>query len=388
MSHERNSVDLDIKSHDNPSYRHSIYRSFLYPNINWNNQNTANSYVDLSKVDWIKLMETQKHEQELELQKEQKDLSATQIQIQTQIQTQIQIQIQTQIQTQIQWLSMTDYQKDVYDKKIVEIKNDFCKYIVKLIEQYESEIKKCNQTLQKLKPERDDMIRYLTNYARESNCTLNDIKIFYDNKYYAMIYNNKKMSSLIEDYDIIVKIEESIANKSYRIEKSTELLKRLREDDTFDILITSFSKCIAYYELSVKNSIHYVRDSEDDNILSYNDIIECYTRLALYNIVNFDNIIGGFVLINMFVMKTRTQINPENRYKFLLTCLMLANKIMDDIPFDNKTFSVCANMSIKYINNLELLIMKDTNFMMTISEDDYKNCIIALNCESIKIENN
>ena len=52
-----------------------------------------------------------------------------------------------------------------------------------------------------------------------------------------------------------------------------------------------------------------------------------------------------------------------------VTCLMIANKYLEDVPFDNKTYSRLINMNIYVLNELEIEIIKYFDYNLTVSMD-------------------
>eukprot|EP00181_Compsopogon_caeruleus_P004833 CAMPEP_0184680108 /NCGR_PEP_ID=MMETSP0312-20130426/2970_1 /TAXON_ID=31354 /ORGANISM="Compsopogon coeruleus, Strain SAG 36.94" /LENGTH=290 /DNA_ID=CAMNT_0027129993 /DNA_START=522 /DNA_END=1394 /DNA_ORIENTATION=- len=78
-------------------------------------------------------------------------------------------------------------------------------------------------------------------------------------------------------------------------------------------------------------------------------------------------------LIERAVTKDQTlHLNSWSAHRILITAVMIAAKVQDDIYYNNSFYAKIGGLTVKELNHLELLLLKSLKFRTFVSHEDFK----------------
>lgn len=102
--------------------------------------------------------------------------------------------------------------------------------------------------------------------------------------------------------------------------------------------------------------------------------VEYLKRLARYSFCSRSVFVAAFYYLEKIaVMKdVDLRINSLSVHRLLLTSVLLATKVIDDVLYDNAHFAKVGGLDVKELNMLELDMLKVLNFRLYIKPEDFE----------------
>jgi len=107
---------------------------------------------------------------------------------------------------------------------------------------------------------------------------------------------------------------------------------------------------------------------------NYELIIE-HVELFIFRCVKYKIIYSKELLyltmIYLYRIDNHNFLTQCSTYILFITCFIMAHKNLEDVPYDNKSFSLLANLTLKNINEVEFEFLKVFDFDVNIGEKEY-----------------
>lgn len=102
--------------------------------------------------------------------------------------------------------------------------------------------------------------------------------------------------------------------------------------------------------------------------------VEYLLRLARYSFCSRSVFVAAFYYLERIAALDAVDliINSLSLHRLLLTAVLLATKVFDDVLYDNAHFAKVGGLDVKELNMLELDMLKVLNFRVHISADDFE----------------
>tara|TARA_B110000263_G_scaffold246551_1_gene257761 strand:+ start:4423 stop:4998 length:576 start_codon:yes stop_codon:yes gene_type:complete len=134
-------------------------------------------------------------------------------------------------------------------------------------------------------------------------------------------------------------------------------------------------KIYSYYIITILNKWDTIFCILNSNIIdfknkeflsqNYIDPKHYLIKLYIYLNTNGDTFIYALYLLIFYINKNNiSTINTNNINKLIFISLIISIKFLDDISFNNKTFSMIGGFKLKNLNKLEILFLKKIDYKL------------------------
>lgn len=102
--------------------------------------------------------------------------------------------------------------------------------------------------------------------------------------------------------------------------------------------------------------------------------VEYLRRLARYSYCSRSAFITAFCYLERAerVIEAGLEVNLLSIHRLLLTCVLIATKVVDDVLYDNAHFARVGGLDVKELNMLELDLLKVLQFKLYISAEEFE----------------
>ena len=165
-------------------------------------------------------------------------------------------------------------------------------------------------------------------------------------------------SIIIPDYDLIIKNNNIINNMT-------------NWNTLFDTVIEHHKFLI---NKGTYNDIHNLL-----TIQTSNSIIKFMQNIKQYIIIDSSVYVYAIILMHRFIKNNKIALTNMNKYCIFILSILIASKLLEDIPYDNKSFALCSYIPINDLNIFEMYFLIKIDFNTHINIDEYQiyqNCIL------------
>jgi len=194
---------------------------------------------------------------------------------------------------------------------------------------------------------------------------------------YSMIYTNTEQDNIDPDIvivDIIPKqISELIIIPEYdSIIKNNNIINNITD------LNTLFDTVIEHHKLLINkgtyNDIHNLL-----TIQTSNSINKFMQNIKHYAVIDPSVYVYAIIIMHRFIKNNKIALTNMNKYCIFILSILIASKLLEDIPYDNKSFALCSYIPINDLNIFEMYFLIKIDFNTHINIDEYQiyqNCIL------------
>ncbi|KAK8811967.1 hypothetical protein WA538_003237, partial [Blastocystis sp. DL] len=97
-----------------------------------------------------------------------------------------------------------------------------------------------------------------------------------------------------------------------------------------------------------------------------------YERILKYSNCSVECLVHSLIYIDRLIQGGEVSVNSLSIHRIILTSVTLAIKYFDDVFYLNSFYSQIGGISVDELNSLELEFLKDINFSLFVSWEDYQ----------------
>lgn len=116
--------------------------------------------------------------------------------------------------------------------------------------------------------------------------------------------------------------------------------------------------------------------------------IEYLKRLARYSFCSTSVFVAAFLYLDRIakVSDMKLVINSLSLHRLLLTAVLLATKVVDDVLYDNAHFAKVGGLDVKELNMLEIDMLKLLKFKLFITQEEFEEFEMKVLAEALSSE--
>ncbi len=101
-------------------------------------------------------------------------------------------------------------------------------------------------------------------------------------------------------------------------------------------------------------------------------IAQLLQRAEEYQIVGHGSMIAAVLYVHRFLRMSQSPLTAANSVPLFTAALCVANKYLEDVPYNNLTFSRLSGIPTRLLSHLELHFLAAIRFRMAISQENFE----------------